>query len=194
MMMRDMARLPRLHATSPHLTWRVRRVPQAVKGRRAHPPKVEKDWYRKINKKEMKLALRSAIAATLMKDVVKERGHKINEIKEFPLIIKDDIQSVKKTKELENLLKKLGLEKELKRLVNKKVRPGKGKMRGRKYKRKIGPLIVIGRDEGIGKACKNLPGIDLKNLKNISVEDLAPGSHAGRLTIWTESSIKGLSG
>ena len=52
MQMRDMARLPRLHGTSPHLSWRARKVPQAVKGRKAHPPKVEKIWYQKINKKE----------------------------------------------------------------------------------------------------------------------------------------------
>jgi len=194
MMMRDMARLPRLHATSPHLTWRARRAPQTVKGRKAHPPKVEKDWYQKINKKEMELALRSAIAATVRKDVVKERGHRIDEVKDFPLIVKDNIQSVKKTKDLENLLKKLGLEEELKRLGKKKVRPGKGKMRGRKYKRRVGPLVVIEKDEGIVKACKNLPGIEVKDVKKISVEDLAPGSNPGRLTIWSESSIKGLSG
>lgn len=194
MMMRDLARLPRLHATSPHLTWRARKAPQAVKGRRAHPPKVEKVWYQKINKKERKLALRSAIAATANKEIVKRRGHRVDEIKELPLIVKDDVESVKKTKGVEKLLISLRLEDELRRSRIKKVRVGKGKMRTRKYKRRIGPLIVISKDGGIGKACKNLPGINVQNVKNISVEDLAPGSSPGRLTIWSKSSIQKLSG
>jgi len=194
MMMRDMARLPRLHAASPHLSWRTRRVPQAVKGRRAHPPKPEKIWYQKINKKEKKLALRSAIAATADKEIVKNRGHKIEKIKELPLIVKDDIESVKKTKDVERFLLSIGLDNELNRSKVKKVRAGKGKMRGRKYKRRIGPLIVISKDEGVGKACKNLPGIDVQNVKDISVENLAPGSSPGRLTIWSKSSVQKLSG
>ena len=193
MMMRDLARLPRLHGTSPMMSWRVRKVPSAVKGRKAHPPKVEKIWYQKMNKKEMKLALNSAIAATSQKDVVKKRGHQVDDLEELPLIVKDKIQSVKKTKDLEKILKTLGLEKELERLKTKKIRPGRGKMRGRKYKKKVGPLIIVNKDDGIGMAGKNLTGIDVKNVKDISVEDLAPGSHPGRLTIWSESSLKELS-
>jgi len=192
MQMRDMARLPRLHGTSPHLSWRARKVPQAVKGRKAHPPKVEKIWYQKINKKEMGLALRSAIAATSDKNIVKKRGHKIDEIKELPLVIKDDIQSIKKTKDIEMLLVSLGLEDELKRLKVKKVRAGKGKMRSRKYKKKTGPIIIVGENEGIAKACKNLSGIDVRNIKSFSVEDLSPGGTPGRLTIWSVSAIKNL--
>jgi len=193
MMMRDLTRLPRLHGASPMMSWRVRKVPSAVKGRKAHPPKVEKIWYQKINKKELKLALNSAIAATSKKDVVKKRGHQVDNLEELPLIVKDKIQSVKKTKDLEKILKTLGLEKELERLKTKKIRPGRGKMRGRKYKKKVGPLIIVNKDDGIGMAGKNLTGIDVKNVKDISVEDLAPGSHPGRLTIWSESSLKELS-
>lgn len=193
MMMRDMARLPRLHATSPHLSWRARKVPQAVKGRRAHPPKVEKVWIQKINKKERDLALKSAIAATAKKEIVKERGHRVSEIKQLPLVVKDDVQSIKKTKDVEKLLLSLGLEDELNRSKQKKIRAGKGKMRSRKYKKKIGPLIVVSKDNGIMKACKSLPGVNVQDVKKISVEDLAPGTMPGRLTIWSESSLKNLS-
>jgi len=192
MMMRDMARLPRLHATSPHLTWRARKAPQTVKGRRAHPPKVEKVWYQKINKKEMALAKRSAIAATGKKEIVKERGHRVDKVKQLPLVVKDNVQSIKKTKDIEKLLLSLGLEDELRRSRQKKVRPGKGKMRSRKYKRKIGALIVVSKDDGIVKACKNLPGVKVQDVKNISVEDLAPGTLPGRLTIWTKSCLEKL--
>jgi large subunit ribosomal protein L4e len=193
MMMRDMARLPRIHGSSPHMTWRARKVPQAVKGRKAFPPKVEKIWAQKINKKEKRLALRSAIAATGNKDIVKERGHAVDKIKTFPLVIKDDVEKIKKTKDVEKLFLSLGLDDELKRLSKRKVRPGKGKMRGRKYKGKIGPLIIVDKDKEIKKACENLIGVDVLNVKNISVEYLAPGSMPGRLTIWSKSSIEKLS-
>lgn len=195
MMSREMARMPRLHGKlSPHLMWRVRIVPQAVKGREAHPPKVEKIWEQKINKKERKKAIRSAIAATALKDFVLKRGHRVEEIKELPIVVDDKIQEAKKTKELEEFLKKIGLEKELERIKEKKVRAGKGKARGRKYKRKVGPLIVITEDKGIGKAVKNLPGVNVCRVENLSVEALAPGAKAGRLTIWTKSAISKLGG
>ncbi len=190
MMMRDMARLPRLHATSPHLTWRARKAPQTVKGRRAHPPKVEKVWYQKINKKELELAIRSAIAATGNKEIVKRRGHKVDKVIEFPIIVDDKIESLKKTKDVKNLLTSLGLEVELKRSRMKKVRPGKGKMRSRKYKRKVGPLIVIEKDKGIVRAGGNLPGIDIRDMRTLSIEDLAPNSDSGRLTIWSKSAVE----
>jgi large subunit ribosomal protein L4e len=190
MMNREMARMPRLHGKiPPHLMWRARIVPQAVKGREAHPPKVEKVFAQKINKKERKKAIRSAIAATAIRDFVLKRGHKVENLKELPLIVDDKIQEIKKTKELEEFLKKIGLEKELERIKEKKIRAGKGKARGRRYKRKVGPLIVIAEDKGIGKAAKNLPGVDVCRVENLSVEMLAPGASAGRLTIWAKSAI-----
>jgi len=69
MMSREMARMPRIHGkASPHLMWRPRFVPQTKGGREAHPPKVEKVWELKINDKERKKAIRSAIAATAVKE------------------------------------------------------------------------------------------------------------------------------
>lgn len=193
MMNVDRARRPRLHATSPHLLWRVRRIPSGVKGRRAHPPKVEKVWDQKINDKERKIALKSALASTTNQELVSSRGHKIPDMK-LPIIIDDKIQGIKKTKDIEGFLNNLGLDNEMERTKEKKVRAGKGKMRGRKYKRKVGPLIVISEDKGIAKAGKNVAGIDVKNVKNISVEDLAPGANAGRLTIYSQSAIEYLKG
>ncbi|MEM5882722.1 MAG: 50S ribosomal protein L4 [Candidatus Aenigmatarchaeota archaeon] len=192
MMNREMARMPRLHGKiSPHLMWRARVVPQAVKGREAHPPKVEKIWEQKINKKERKKAIRSAIAATAIKEFVLKRGHKAEKV-DIPIIVEDKIQEIKKSRELEEFFKKIGLEEEIKRTKKKKVRAGKGKMRGRKYKMKVGPLIVITEDKGICKAAKNLPGIDVCRVENLSVEMLAPGAKAGRLTVWTKSALEKL--
>jgi len=191
MMMRDMARLPRMHGTSPHLTWRVRRVPQAVKGRRAHPPKAEKIWEQKINKKEMKLAMKSAIAAMSNKDMVLGRGHKVSEIKELPIVIKD-IEKIKKSKEMQELLINVGLNDELKRAKPKKVRAGRGKTRGRKYKRKIGPLVVVDKEDSRGG--RNLAGVDVRTVDKLSIDDLAPGAIPGRVSVWSKTALEKVGG
>lgn len=195
MMNREMARLPRIHGKGVPLQmiWQARFVPSAKGGRRAHPPKPEKIWEQKINKKERKKAIKSAIAATALKEFVIKRGHKVEGIKELPIVVDDKIEEIKKTKELVEFLKKIGLEKELKRVKKKKVRAGRGKMRGRIYKKKKGPLIVITNDKGISKALKNLPGFDVCKVENLSVEKLAPGAKPGRLTIFTKSAIEKLS-
>jgi large subunit ribosomal protein L4e len=188
MMNIETARMKRIHGGPPGLQLRARFVPQAVKGRKAHPPKVEKIWYQKINKKERILAIKSAIAATVIKDIVIKRGHKINGIN-LPIVIVDDIQSFQKTKQIKEFLEKIGLKKELERAKIKKVRAGKGKRRGRKYKKKKSLLFIVSKDKGISKAVKNIPGADFSLVKNLNAELLAPGTHAGRLTIWSESAI-----
>ncbi len=192
MMGREMARMPRLHGKiTPQLVYRARIVPQAVKGREAHPPKPEKVWEQKINKKERQKAIRSAIAATAVPTLVAERGHKFEG--ELPIVVTDDIESIKKTAELKSVLSKLGLDEELERIKEKKIRAGKGKSRGRRYKRKTGPLIVVTEDKGIGKAVRSLPGVDMSRVENLSAEALAPGAMPGRLTVWTKGAIERLS-
>jgi large subunit ribosomal protein L4e len=51
-------------------------------------------------------------------------------------------------------------------------------------------LLVVLKDEGIGKAARNLTGVDIVEVSNLNVEDLAPGTHAGRLTVWTKSALE----
>ena len=192
MMNREMSRMKRIFGdTSGGLLMRGRFVAHAVKGRSAHPPKVEKKWEQKINKKERILAIKSAIAATISKELVLKRGHKIGEIN-LPVIVDDSFHTLKKTKEVVEFLGKIGLKKEMERAKEKKVRAGKGKMRGRKYKRKKSILFVVSENNGIVKAVKNVPGADVCLANNVNVELLAPGSHAGRLTIYSESAIKKL--
>ena len=194
MMGREMARLPRLHGKlSPHLMWKSRFAPQVTGGREAHPPVVEKIWAQKINRKEKRKAIRSAIAATANPELVLKRGHRV-ELKELPIVVEDKIQEMKKTKEVVEFLKKVGLEKELERIKIKKIRSGMAKARGRKYKTKIGPLFVISEDKGIGKAVKNLIGSNVCRVGNLSAEYLAPGAMPGRLAIFTKSAIKKLGG
>ncbi|HIE13722.1 TPA: 50S ribosomal protein L4, partial [Candidatus Bathyarchaeota archaeon] len=162
-------------------------------GRRTHPPVTGKKIYKKIPKKEKRLALLSAIAATGKKEVVESRGHITDDIPDFPLVVTDDFENLKRTKEVEEALKNLGVWPDIYRVKESvKVRAGKGKMRGRRKKMAVGPLIVVSQDNGIMKAARNIPGVDVSTVKDLNVELLAPGTHPGRLTIWTKSSIEAL--
>ncbi len=183
------ARLPR--EKLPEGRWGdVKRVPQAKGGRRAHPPKTEKKIIEKINKKEKAKAMKSAIAATAKKELAEKRGHKVTKLNTLPIVLEDKAEELKKTKEVRKLLENLGLKEELKRCEKKKIKAGKGKMRGRKYKKKKGPLIVIKEDKGIKKAGSNIPGVEVCTVKELNIDHLAPGGDPGRLTVFTESALK----
>ncbi len=186
MMNREIARMKRITAGG-FLRFRARSVPQAVKGRRAHPPKAGKNWEKKVNKKERLLALLSAIAGTADKGLVESRGHDIQGVKHIPLVLDDKLQELSKNKDVVAALIAIGLDNELGRCSVKKTRAGRGKMRGRKVIRKKGPLIVIAEDKGIVNAAKNIPGVDVSDLKGLEVGALAPGTTPGRLTVWTKS-------
>ena len=168
------------------------KVPQARGGRQAHPPRVEKILWEKINAKERKKAIRSAISASTIKEVVGARGHFVENLKELPIILEDSFEQIKKAKEVENLIKTLGLTKEVERTKKKKVRAGRGKTRGRKYKRKVGALFVVSKKCGLLDSAKNIAGIDVCMAKNLNAELLAPGGQAGRLVLWSESALKQL--
>lgn len=183
-----LSRVPRLRDSS-----RAAFAPGTVGGRLAHPPVVEKRIYKKIPKKEKRLALFSAIAATAQKEIVEARGHIITGIPDLPLVVTDDFESIKKAKDLKKVLINLGVWSDIERVKESiKVRSGKGKMRGRRIKMAVGPLIVISKNDGIVEAARNLPGVDVVNVKDLNPELLAPGTHPGRLTIWTSSSIEEL--
>lgn len=166
-------------------------IPFAVGGRATHPPVVEKKIRKKIPRKEMRLALRSAVAATASKEIVASRGHMIDDVPDFPLVVVDEIQGLKKTKEVEEAFIHIGVWPDIFRVKeSRKVRAGKGKMRGRKMKQAVGPLLVIAKNEGIAEAARNLPGVDITSVDNLNVELLAPGTHPGRLTVWTSSAFE----
>lgn len=189
---RGASRIPRkvLWRRGSQFGWVGAFVPGTVKGRKAHPPKEEKIWEQKINKKERKKAIRSALAATLDKTLVEERGHVLPNL--FPLIIESNIESLSKTKEVKKTLDSLGLKEELKRVLKKKVRAGKGKLRGRKYKKKVGPLIIVSDNCKLEISARNIPGIDVIRIKDVNTELLAPGAQAGRLTLYTDKAIEKL--
>ena len=149
-------------------------------GRRAHPPK---GIYtpKKINDKEMIIAMNSAFAATADKNLVAKRYSTINE-KEIPLTPVVIEAVPKKTKDAFSALRKIFGNIFNFVLKDKIVRPGKGKLRGRKYKSNAGLLIVKGKDEKI-----KLKGIDIKSLNEVKIADLYP---LGRLTLYTKNAIE----
>jgi large subunit ribosomal protein L4e len=188
---REIARGPRSHNTSPGQEFRMRFAPQTKGGRKAHPPKADKIFTLKINRKEARIALASAIAATADADLVGTRGHRTDGI-DFPIIAESAVEGLKKASEVEAFLTALKLTAELERAAEKKIRAGRGKMRGRKYRRKKSVLFIIAEDKGIGKAAQNLPGVDVANINSITTEMLAPGGTAGRLAVWSEDAIRKL--
>jgi large subunit ribosomal protein L4e len=189
-----MSRAPRIKGSGFPTARNVGRVPFARGGRRAHAIKAEKIVKKKMNKKTYKLSMISAISASGDISFVKKRGYNIENIPEIPLVVDDKIQTIKKTAQIISILYDLGFENELSKIKNmKKIRSGKGKRRGRKYKRKKGILLVIKDDFGILKASRNIPGTEVINVEDLSIENLAPGGEAGRLILWTQSAINELS-
>ena len=159
-------------------------------GRQAHPPIVEKVIYKKLNKKENKLALCSAIAATASKDLVELRGHKVDGIESFPIIVSDDIESISKTSEINKVLDSLKLSQDVKRLDARKARSGQSRLRGRSKKVGKSVLFVTADSSNLSKATGAIPGVEVRNVKELSILDLAPGSDPIRLTVYSKSAIE----
>ncbi|GMF79772.1 unnamed protein product [[Candida] boidinii] len=72
------------------------------------------------------------------------------------------------------------------------MRAGKGKLRGRRFTQRRGPLVVYAQDNGLVKAFRNIPGVETANVKSLGLLQLAPGAHLGRFVIWTESAFAAL--
>jgi large subunit ribosomal protein L4e len=167
---------------------RGRRVPQTVGGRKAHPPKAEKDQSLSVNDKERQKAIRSAVAATTDEEVVRERGHAFDDDVELPVVVSDDFEEVHKTQEAAAMLDELGLHADIERADESTVRAGRGTTRGRGKRRPTSVLFVT--SEEPSRAARNLAGADVTTASELNAEDLAPGAQAGRLTVWTESAIE----
>jgi len=167
---------------------RGRRVPQTVGGRRAHPPKAEKDQSLSVNDKERQKAIRSAIAATADEELVRERGHEFDDGVELPVVVSDGFEDLQKTKEAAEMLEALGLHADIERADETTVRAGQGTTRGRTKRRPTSILFVTSEDPS--RAARNLAGADVATAAELNAEDLAPGTHPGRLTVWTESAVE----
>lgn len=189
------ARVRRVKGSHHPTAGRGKFAPHTVGGRRAHPPAIGKVLRERVNRKERRLAIRSAIAATKERELSITRGHMVGDVAEFPLVVVDELEGLEKTSLARGAMKMLGLGRELERVVkSKKIRAGRGKMRGRRYKQAVGPLIVVGRGAGIKLGAGNLPGVEVVEVEQLNAERLAPGGVPGRVTIWTKGAIQKLAG
>ena len=162
-------------------------------GRQAHRPYPNRVIYKKINKKENKLALCSAIAATASKELIQSRGHKIEGIQSFPIIVEDEIENIANTSKMVNVIDNLNISQDVERLAKRKKRTGKVALRGRTSKIGKSVLFVVSNSEKISKACSGIPGVDACSTKNLSVLNLAPGGSLIRLTIFSKKAIEEIS-
>jgi len=182
--------------------------PHTRGGRRAHGPKVAKDWSQKLNGKQRVIARNSAIAATMDSEMVSSRGHNFDSSVRFPIIIdgykesrgesveKFDVESLplqNSTRKFVAMMDGLGLGEDLERAkLGRTIRAGKGTMRGRKYRTPKSILLVVASRNGLHKAARNVPGVDVVAAKDLCAEDLAPGGDVGRFTVWTKAAIEAM--
>jgi large subunit ribosomal protein L4e len=175
-----LARVPRIKGST-----RAAFAPMTVGGRLAHPPRVEKRIHEEVNKRERIIGTMSALAATARIDLVRSRGH-VFDTNYLPVIITDEVlSSIKKTREAVDLLDKIGIYKDVLRAKEKtRIRAGKGKMKGRRYKVPVSILFVLSnRNAPFAKAVENLPGVDVVEPELVNILHLAPGAVPGRLTL-----------
>lgn len=190
---RAVARIPRVRGGGTHRSGQGAFGNMCRGGRMFAPTKPWRRWHRKINVNQKRYALVSAIAASGVPALVQSKGHMVQEVPEFPLVVSDKIQEISKTKHAVIFLRRIKAWNDIQKVYkSQRFRAGKGKMRNRRRIQRRGPLIIYGQDQGIRKAFRNIPGIDLMNINKMNLLKLAPGGHVGRFVIWTKSAFEKL--
>ncbi|KAJ1921037.1 60S ribosomal protein L4B [Mycoemilia scoparia] len=190
---RAVSRIPRVSGGGTHRAGQAAFGNQCRGGRMFAPNKVWRKWHIKTNQNQKRYATVSAVAATGVTSLVTARGHRIEQIQEVPLVVSDDVQGINKTKEAVALLKALNAYADvLKVSSSRNIRAGKGKLRNRRHRQRRGPLVVYTENNGVVRAFRNLPGVELVNVTRLNLLQLAPGGHLGRFVIWTQSAFSAL--
>ncbi len=188
---RAVARIPRVNGSGTHRAGQAAFGNMCRGGRMFAPTKTWRKWHVKVNHNEKRYAVASAIAASGVASLVLARGHRVETIPEVPLVVANEIESVTKTKDAVAVLKAIGAHRDVIKVIkSKKLRAGKGKLRGRRHTQRRGPLVVYGNDNGIVKAFRNVPGVETANVRALGLLQLAPGAHLGRFVIWTQSAFE----
>merc|ERR1712043_101423 len=187
---RAVARIPRVRGGGTHRSGQGAFGNMCRGGRMFAPTKTWRKWHRRINQKQRRYAMCSAIAASAIPALVMARGHKIDKVPEVPVVVSNAIESLTKTKAAVSLLQRLNAYEDVEKCQNsKKIRAGKGKMRNRRYVMRRGPLVIYNEDHGIKQAFRNLPGVELISVDRLNLLKLSPGSHLGRFCIWSEGAF-----
>ncbi|MED6109237.1 60S ribosomal protein L4 [Stylosanthes scabra] len=191
---RAVSRIPRVPGGGTHRAGQGAFGNMCRGGRMFAPTKIWRRWHRKINVNQKRYAVVSAIAASAVPSLVVARGHRIDTVPELPLVVSDAAEAVEKTKEAINVLRSIGAYADAEKAKDSHaIRPGKGKMRNRRYISRKGPLIVYGTEGAKAvKAFRNIPGVEVANVERLNLLKLAPGGHLGRFVIWTKSAFEKL--
>ena len=187
---RAVARIPRVRGGGTHRSGQGAFGNMCRGGRMFAPTKPWRRWHRSVNINQRRYALVSAIAASGVPALVQSKGHIIDGVSEFPLVVSDETQKLTKTKQAVALLRRLKIWADVQKVYkSQRFRAGRGKMRNRRRIQRRGPLIVYHKDEGLRKAFRNIPGVDTLAVDKLNLLKLAPGGHVGRFVIWTESAF-----
>lgn len=187
---RAVARIPRVRGGGTHRSGQAAFGNMCRGGRMFAPTKTWRRWHRRINQNQRRYAMCSALAATALPALVMARGHRIDNIGEVPLVVDNSIEKITKTREAVKVLKALNAYADVQKSKNsKKIRPGKGKMRNRRFVQRKGPLIIYNEDQGITRAFRNIPGVELLKVDRMNLLLLAPGGHLGRFCVWSRGAF-----
>lgn len=191
---RAVARIPRVAGGGTHRSGQGAFGNMCRGGRMFNPNKVWRKWHRKINVNQKRFAVASALAASAITALVMGRGHHVAGLPEIPLVVANEaIQGVSKTKEAVALFKKLRVYEDVERVIaSRQVRSGSGKTRDRRYVQARGPLVIYNTAGPLLQACRNIPGVELCNVENLNLLQLAPGGHLGRFIVWTKDAFERL--
>ncbi|KAI9088398.1 hypothetical protein K1719_029847 [Acacia pycnantha] len=191
---RAVSRIPRVPGGGTHRAGQAAFGNMCRGGRMFAPTKIWRRWHRRVNVTQKRHAVVSAIAASAVTSLVLARGHRIESVPEIPLVVGDSAEGVEKTKDAIKVLKQIGAFPDAQKAKDSHaIRPGKGKMRNRRYISRKGPLIVYGTEGAKAvKAFRNIPGVEVANVERLNLLKLAPGGHLGRFVIWTKSAFEKL--
>ncbi|RCV10382.1 hypothetical protein SETIT_2G107700v2 [Setaria italica] len=168
---RAVSRIPRVPGGGTH------RAGQGAFGNMCRGGRMFRKWHRRVNVNLRRVAVASALTATAVPALVQARGHRIETVPELPLVISDSAESIEKTSQALKILKQVGAYADVEKAKDSVgIRPGKGKMRNRRYINRKGPLIVYGTEGSkIVKAFRNLPGVDVANVERLNLP--RPAAH-----------------
>ncbi|CAH2230600.1 60S ribosomal protein L4 [Pararge aegeria] len=190
---RAVARIPRVRGGGTHRSGQGAFGNMCRGGRMFAPTKPWRRWHRRVNLRQRRAAAAAAVAAAGVPALVQARGHIIEKIPELPLVVSDKVQEINKTKQAVIFLRRVKAWSDvLKVYKSQRLRAGKGKMRNRRRVQRKGPLIVFNKDQGLTRAFRNIPGVEMLSVNKLNLLKLAPGGHVGRFIIWTQSAFERL--
>ncbi|KAF3932669.1 hypothetical protein ABW19_dt0202100 [Dactylella cylindrospora] len=194
---RAVARIPRVSGGGTHRAGQAAFGNMCRSGRMFAPTKVWRRWHVKINLNQKRFATASAVAATASQPLVLSRGHRISHTPSIPLVIdSSSLPDLTKTRAAVALLKAVGAYSDVAKVSkSRKLRAGKGKLRGRRHRQRRGPLIIYDPatdGKALTKAFRNIPGVETSPVTALNLLQLAPGGHLGRFVIWSSDAFKAL--